>query len=280
MTRLGQILEEKRTLGRKILMIYITGGLYVERGGNRYGTLDYCAEFASRGLDCIEIGIPFSDPVMDGPIIQRASQLALEQGATVDAILQDLGRLDEIFGTSSSGQDSIGTVVMTYYNLVHQYSPERFAKRLVETRVMGTVLPDLPLCESARWLELAQQNEIAHNLLAAPTTPDEDLKEICNKSSGFVYAVGILGVTGMRDSISESGKVLAGRIKEISNRCVLVGVGVSSPEQAQGQCTMADGVIVGSAVMDRILKGDSPNEVARFVGELREAIGDEVGVSA
>jgi len=217
---------------------------------------------ASAGADAIEVGIPFSDPVMDGPIIQESSELALAAGATPQGILDVLARRE--FG--------VPLAVMTYVNLVYRFGSERFANEMVRAGVSGAILPDLPLEESEDWCAAADVAGVQTVMLAAPTTPDERLVRIVERSRGFVYAVGLLGITGERESLAASAKVIAKRLKDVTDLPVLVGVGISTPEQAVEVCEVADGVIVGSAIVRRVLETGSPESVGELVGSFRDAL--------
>jgi tryptophan synthase alpha chain len=206
--------------------------------------------------------VPFSDPVMDGPVIQAASERALASGATPSSILTELRTLDA----------GIPLAVMTYYNIAFHMGHERFARSLRDAGVAAAILPDLPLDEAGPWCAVADEAGVETVLLAAPTTPDDRLGAICERSRGFVYAVGLLGVTGERTALAESAKVMAKRLKAVTDKPVLVGIGVSNAEQAVEVCDVADGVVVGSAVVRRMLEGDGPAGVGAFVASLREGL--------
>ena len=246
-------LRAKRDAGRKLLVPYVTGGYP--------GWPDAIRAAAASGADAVEIGVPFSDPVMDGPVIQQASQAALEDGATPTSVLDEVRRLDV----------EIPLVVMTYYNLVHHEGHRRFAHRLVEAGVSGCILPDLPLEESEPWTRAADHEGVETIMLAAPTAPDERLPRVVARSRGFVYSVGLLGVTGERASLAETATDLAGRLKAITDLPVLVGVGVSNAEQARQATRVADGVIQGASVVRRLMDG-GPDAVGRYVAEVRSSI--------
>lgn len=250
---LATTLRARRDAGHKLLVPYITGGYP--------GWQDAIRACAANGADAVEIGIPFSDPVMDGPVIQQASQAALDGGATPQSILEEVPRLDV----------EIPLVVMTYYNVVHHEGSVRFAERLAAAGVTGCILPDLPLEESAEWCEAADGAGVATIMLAAPTAPDERLPLITARTRGFVYSVGLLGVTGERDSLAETATALAGRLKSVTDTPVLVGVGVSNAEQAATACRVADGVIQGASMVRRLIES-GPDEVGRYVAEVRSAI--------
>ena len=246
--------REKRAAGCKLLAPYITGG-YV-------GWQDAVRAAAAAGADTIEIGIPFSDPVMDGPVIQRASQAALEAGATPVSILQDVRSLDV----------SIPLTVMTYYNTVHHAGHERFAAQLASAGIAAAIVPDLPLEESGPWCAAADAAGIETVMLAAPTAPDSRLPMVVARARGFVYSVGLLGVTGERDALANTAAELARRLKAVTDVPVLIGVGVSNAQQAREACEVADGVVMGASVMRRLIEG-GPDAVGDFVGDVRSAIG-------
>ena len=243
----------KRAAGRKLLVPYITGGLP--------GWQDAVRAAAAAGADAIEIGIPFSDPVMDGPIIQQASQAALDAGATPVSILQDARSLDV----------SIPLAVMTYYNTVHHAGHERFAAQLADAGIVAAIVPDLPLEEAGPWCTAADAAGIETVMLAAPTAPDERLPRVAARARGFLYSVGLLGVTGERDTLALTAATLARRLKAITEVPVLIGVGVSNAVQAREACEVADGVVMGASVVRRLLEGGA-DAVGEFVAEVRAAI--------
>ncbi len=243
----------KRANGRKLLVPYITGGLP--------GWQDAVRAAADAGADAVEIGIPFSDPVMDGPVIQQSSQTALEAGATPLTILDEARHLDV----------DIPLAVMTYYNTVHHAGHRRFAQQLVAAGVVAAIVPDLPLEESGPWCDAADAFGIETVMLAAPTAPDARLPLVVARARGFVYSVGLLGVTGERDRLAETATRLAGRLKALTDVPVLVGVGVSNAAQAHEAVRVADGVVQGASVMRRFLEHGAEG-VGDYVGEVRRAI--------
>jgi tryptophan synthase alpha chain len=252
---LETVLRSRRSAGRKLLVPYVTGGLGTEWP-------EVVRAVADAGADAIEIGIPFSDPVMDGPVIQAASEQALAAGATPGGILDELAKVDA----------GVPLAVMTYYNIAFRMGLERFAHTLAASGVAAAILPDLPLEEVGPWAVRADEAGVETVLLAAPTAPDERLPRVCARARGFVYAVGLLGVTGERDALAASALVIAKRLKAVTDKPVLVGVGVSSPSQAVEICTEADGVVIGSALMRRLLDGEGPLGAAAFIGSVRRAL--------
>jgi len=252
---LESTLRARRDSGRKLLVPYVTGGL-----GSDW--LDVVRAYAANGADAIEIGLPFSDPVMDGPTIQAASQRALDQGANPVSIINALGSVDV----------DVPLVVMTYYNVVFRSGHRRFAATLDANGVAGAIVPDLPLEELEDWARAADEGGVETVLLASPVTPDDRLARLVARSRGFIYGVGLMGVTGERDAVAASAMVIARRLKAITDLPVVIGFGVSTPSHAAELATEADGVVVASALMRKLLDGAGPNELGTMVAELRGAL--------
>ena len=248
-------MRESVRKGRKLLVTYVTGGL----GPDWTVALE---AMVAAGADAVEIGIPFSDPVMDGPTIQEASVRALSAGATPASILDQL----------SAVEAGVPLVAMTYYNLAYRAGHHRFARMLVEAGVRGAILPDLPLEESTAWEEEAHGAGVETVLLAAPVTPDDRLTAICMRSRGFVYGVNLMGVTGERATLAGSASVLARRLKAFTDKPVVMGFGISTPAQAVEAAAEADGVVVASALMRLMLDGKGPAAVGDAVAEFRAAL--------
>jgi len=172
---------------------------------------------------------------------------------------------------------SIPLLVMTYYNVVAHAGTDRFAARLADAGIDGAIVPDLPLDELDGWGDAADAAGVETVLLAAPTTPDARLRAICERSHGFVYGVSLLGVTGERARLADEAVEMGRRCKATTDMPVLLGVGISTPEQAVAAARAADGVIVGSALVRRVLTGGGPDEAARYVTELRTALDTAAG---
>jgi tryptophan synthase alpha chain len=248
-------LRAQRERGRKLLVPYVTGGM----DDDWMVTLE---GLAGAGADAIEVGIPFSDPMIDGPVVQEASLRALARGTTPESILADLTHLDV----------GVPLVAMTYYNLIYRAGHERMAGLLAEAGVSGAIIPDLPLEELGPWAEAADAAGVATVLLVAPSTPPARIEAICRRSRGFVYGVGRMGVTGEQATLADSAREVASRIGAVTDVPVCIGIGVSSPEQAATVCEVADGVVVGSALVRRLLEGEGPIGAATFVSSLRRAL--------
>lgn len=254
MTGLEAHLREQRTAGRKLLVPYVTGGLANWKEAIRSAV--------AAGADAVEVGIPFSDPVMDGPVIQEASQRALVAGATPQGIISQIPSLDV----------QVPIVVMLYYNTVFRAGHERFAAMCRDNGVSGAIVPDLPLEESGPWCDAADAAGVETVMLAAPTAPDARLPRIAERARGFVYAVGLLGITGERSALANTATDIARRVKSVTDKPVLVGVGVSNAEQAHEACKVADGVIQGASVVRRLMES-GPDAVGEYIAEVRSAIG-------
>jgi len=252
---LEQVLRERRERGQKLLVPYVTGGYADE-------WLDVVRAVAAAGADAIEVGLPFSDPVMDGPVIQEASVRALERGTTPAGVIAALAGADI----------GIPIAVMSYVNPIVHLGYRRTALSLAASHIAGAIVPDLPLDEADEWREEAAAAGVDAVQLVAPTTTDDRLARVCEEARGFVYAVGLLGVTGERGAVADSAILLAKRAKLITDTPVLVGVGISTPEQAAEVSAVADGVIVGSALVRRLLEGEGPSGAAAFVQALRQGL--------
>ena len=247
-------LRSSRDAGRKLLVPYVTGGI-------TDNWTEVVEAVVAAGADAVEIGIPFSDPVMDGPTIQEASQRALLGGATPTGIIDALGKLDV----------GVPLVAMTYYNIVFRTGHRRFARLLADNGVGGAVVPDVPLEELLDWSRAADDAGVATVLLAAPVTPEDRLARICERSRGFVYGVSVMGVTGERTALAQSANVLAKRLKATTDKPVLIGFGVSTPQHAVELASESDGVITASVLMRKLLDGGKADDVAALVAAMRKA---------
>jgi tryptophan synthase alpha chain len=241
--------------GGKALVPYVTAGITTN-------WTEYLHAYASAGADAIEVGLPFSDPMLDGATVQEASDRALSRGTTIAAVLAAL----------SATKVDVPLVAFTYANLVFRAGPDAFCRRLADAGVTGLIVPDLPVDEVAPVERAAAAAGIALSLLVAPVTPDDRLAEIGARSRGFVYAVSLMGTTGERTSVDTAAGRLAARAKAATDRPVLVGFGISTPSQAATAAQSCDGVVVGSALMRRVLDGAGPADLADDVRALRKAL--------
>lgn len=240
-------------------MPYLMGGFPDLETSRRIGEAA-----AAAGADMLELGIPFSDPLADGPVIHAAATSALAAGASVAAVLEVAAALSPLLPVS----------VMTYVNLVFASGVERFLERLAERQVSGLIVPDLPLEEADEIAAAAQAVGVALVPLVAPTTPDERLARIGARAHGFIYVVSVTGTTGERSSPAGSQAALLRRARAHSALPVVLGFGISTPAQAAAAADAgADGVIVGSRLVRAAgEERDAPAAVGRLVGEFAAAL--------
>lgn len=252
MTELARALESAREK-RKLLVPYVMGGI-----PDRDSFADVL-EAVGEHADAIEIGLPFSDPLMDGPVIAAAGERAIEEGTgPLDAL--DLAR------------DATATrVAMTYYNPIHRTGERSFCKHAASCGFAGLIVPDLPLEESGSLRSACADEGLAWVPLVAPTSPPERVARIVESATGFVYAVSTLGVTGTRDSLSERAASVVERVRDATDAVVLVGIGVSTADQARDAAATADGVVIGSAVVRRVVD-EGPASAASFLADVRSAL--------
>jgi tryptophan synthase alpha chain len=214
------------------------------------------------GADAVEVGIPFSDPMMDGPVIQEASIRALARGTTPQVVIDGV----------ASASVGVPVAVMTYYNLVFRAGHHRMARSLAAAGIAAAIVPDLPLEELTPWAEEADAAGVETVLMVAPSTPGERVGRICERCRGFVYAVARMGVTGERAALGGDASAVVARVRAATDLPVCVGIGVSTAGQAVEVCRVADGAVVGSALVRRLVDGGRAEEAAAFVGELRAAL--------
>ena len=242
--------------GGRCFVPYVTGGL---------PGVDAALLQALRdaGADAIEVGVPFSDPVMDGGVVQEASAAALAAGARPTDILAmiDKAALD------------VPVAVMTYVNPVFRHGIDSFLGEAREAGVAATIVPDLPVDEAGEWIERSRAHGIQTVFLAAPGTAAQRLRAVADASQGFVYCVATYGVTGARDELAGTARDVVGALRPLTDTPLLVGVGIATPEQAEAASAFADGVIVGSALMAPMLHGDAEGTVA-LAAAFRQRIPD------
>jgi len=243
-TALDDLFVKVRSENRAALIAYIPAGFPSVEGCKKV-----IQAFVDGGVDAIEIGFPYSDPVMDGPTIQAAADQALAQGTGAR----------EVFDALKTASDhGVAAVVMTYWNPIEKYGVEKFAQAIVDNGGSGVITPDLTIEESGTWRAAVAKTGINPIYVVAPSTTNERLPLVTAQCGGFVYAASLMGVTGARATVSTGAPDLVERIRTTTGLPVSVGLGVSTREQAKGVAAYADGVIVGSAFIKAIL--DAPDE--------------------
>ncbi|MEV6596502.1 tryptophan synthase subunit alpha [Actinoplanes sp. NPDC051346] len=253
-------LRAARDHGRAILVPYVTGGVTAD-------WTDYLLAYQEAGADAIEIGLPFSDPMLDGATIQRASDQALARGTTVAGILADLAAV--------RGRVRVPLIAMTYANLVVRAGARAFCELLAGAGIRGLIVPDVPVDELGEFAQAAEAAGVEMILLVAPSTEPGRLREICDRSRGFVYAVSVMGTTGERDTLADTAAALAAAVRAVSDRPVLIGFGVSSAAHAVQAARMADGAVMASSLMRKVLDGATPAEVGRDLAAVRRELDRE-----
>ncbi len=246
-----------RGAGRPILVTYVTGGI-------RDDWTDLLAAMIDAGADAVEIGLPFSDPMLDGPIIQQASAAAIARGAAQAAILEQLGK------RTGSG---VPLIAMAYANHVYRRGPASYCRALADAGIRGTIVPDLPVSEAGDYLSAAQAAGLDATLMVTPATPDEQIRLIAGRSHGFLYVMSVMATTGpARDRDDTSGWAVADRARHHTQRPVLIGFGIDTSCRAAAAARRADGVVVASALMRQVLDGATASDISRAVADLRAAV--------
>ncbi len=256
MGRIEKIFKELKKEGRKALIPYIMSG-----DPSLDVTEKILLDLEEAGADLVELGVPFTDPLADGPTIQRASERSLKQGTTLRKVLNLVRKVRK--------RTLIPVILMTYYNPVFKMGITEFFKRAADSGVDGVIIPDLIPDEAEDYIHTAREYNIDTIFLLAPTSTEERIKRVIRASTGFVYFVSITGVTGARLIMDRMMRETLNRVKTLSKIPVAVGFGVSNPQEARAVSRLADGVIVGSAIVRLIEQG---KDIKRFVKGLKEAI--------
>ena len=254
-------IEQVNAQGRAALLAYLPLGFpTVEKSIQAAKTL------VDNGVDVIELGFPYSDPGMDGPVIQRAGAIALEQGT----------HLEDLFAAVREiGSTGAPVVTMTYWNPVNWFGVDRFAQEFSAAGGSGLITPDLPPEEAQEWIEASKQQDLERIFLVAPSSTDDRLRKIAAASNGWVYAASTMGVTGKRDKLDDSARELVERARAEGAEVVCVEVGVYTADQARTVGRYANGVIVGSAFVDLLFEADwdvALDRVAKLASALRGAL--------
>jgi tryptophan synthase alpha chain len=265
-SRLDDTLTAARAENRAVLVGYLPAGYPSVQGG-----IDAIVAMVRGGVDVVEIGLPYSDPLMDGPTIQRAVEAALQHGTTTDDVLTT------VRGVAATGAP---TLVMTYWNPIERYGVRRFADAMVEAGGAGLITPDLTPDEAGTepsdWLGASDATGLGRVFLVAPSSTEDRIRWTAEQCRGFVYAASTMGVTGARDTVGTTARTLVARVRAVSpESAVCVGLGVSNGRQAAEVAHFADGVIVGSALVRCLL--DSPDaagiaSLARLTAELVDGV--------
>lgn len=260
MSRIAETFARLRAERQRALIPFVVAG-----DPDLDTTLDILRTLARAGADLIELGVPFSDPIADGPINQRAAQRALAMGVGLTDVLALVGK--------ARADVRQPMVLLSYYNPILQYGLRRFCIDALSSGVDGVVIPDLPPDESEELLAAARPRKLDTIFLLAPTSTGDRIRFVAERSTGFIYCVSLTGVTGTRDRLPEDIRDLVRRIKSVTPLPVCVGFGISTPDHARQIAEIADGVIVGSAIVSLLETPERRLErLKAFVGDLRRAI--------
>jgi len=248
------VLAKTREQGRAALVGYLPVGF-----PDLPGSIDAMVAMVESGVDIVEIGVPYTDPLMDGPVIAHAADVALQNGT----------RLADIFTAVRAVADAgAPALVMTYWNPVLRYGVDRFAQDLATAGGAGLITPDLIPDEGAQWIVAAERNDLDHVFLVAPSSTPQRLRSTTASCTGFVYAASSMGVTGARASVGDAAEVLVTRTRQMTDTPICVGLGVSTGDQAAQVAAFADGVIVGSALVRCLADAGSPADGLNAIREL------------
>lgn len=259
--RIDETFARLRGAGRAALMPYLTMGY-----PQFESALELAPALVEAGADLIELGVPFSDPLADGATIQAAAQRALENGMTL------AGCLEQAAALRASGIE-VPLVLMGYYNPILQMGPAEFARRAADAGIDGLIVPDLPPEEAGELQAALRGTNLALVFLLPPTADEARVRDVAQRSFGFVYLVSLTGVTGARDRLPADLEAFVGRVRRVTDRPLAVGFGIGTPAQAAQVARIADGVIVGSALIRALGESAAPVEAARaFVAGLRAAM--------
>jgi tryptophan synthase alpha chain len=226
-------------------------------------TVEVALDLEAGGADVLELGVPFSDPLADGPVIQRASERALGRGTTLAAVLETVKRIRQ--------RSELPVVLFSYANPLLRYGLERLARDARAAGVDGVLVTDLPPEEAGEWLRIAREADLDTVFLAAPTSSDERLERVAEATRGFVYAISRTGVTGEKEALSGDARPLVARLRALTQTPIALGFGISTPEQVRAAAAVADGVVVGSALV-RFLEEQPDGDVAERVRWLKSAL--------
>ena len=258
MSRIAERFAQRRAEGRPAFVGFVTAGdPSLER------TVELAAELDGVGVDVLELGVPFSDPIADGPVIQRACERALGRGVTLARVLDAVRQIRR--------RSELPLVLFSYANPLFHYGAERLTGEARDAGVDGVLVTDLPPEEADGWLAAARAAGLDTVFLAAPTSPDERLRRVAAASRGFVYAISRTGVTGERDALSDDARPLVGRLKQLTKEPVALGFGIGTPEQVKAAGEVADGVVVGSALV-RYLEEHPQGDLGAQVRWLKSAL--------
>lgn len=254
MTSLKETFTKAKSENRAVLIAYLPAGF-----PSLDGSIQIINEMFKNGVDVIEVGVPYSDPLMDGPVIQEAVDIALNHKTGIKEVMHVVKKV--------SGNNK-PVLTMSYWSPIEKWGINKYVEEFKNSGGNGVITPDLPPDESDEWIDETDKQHVDRIFVVAPSTSEERLKLVSSKVTGFVYAASLMGVTGTRNQISQSAETLVTRLRKVTDLPVAVGLGVSTPEQAKQVAKYADGVIVGSAFIKLILQTKDLSKSVGAIGQL------------
>ena len=256
---LAQVFARAKSENRAALIGYMPAGFPTLEGSK-----ELIRALIAGGVDIVEVGFAYSDPVMDGAIIQEAAEIALRNKTGAKEVLEVVSGV------------SVPSLVMSYWNPIERFGVKEFTKALASAGGVGVITPDLTIEESGDWIDETERNDLHRVYVVAPSTDDSRLAKVTDKCSGFIYAASLMGVTGARNSLADSASELVARLRKVTDLPIAVGLGVSTAEQAADVAKFADGVIVGSAFIKLVLQAPDIAQACKSVTLLARELSDGV----
>lgn len=254
MNQVQEAFDNARTANRAALIAYLPAGF-----PDKKKSIEILQTILENGADLVEVGLPYSDPLMDGPIIQQAVEISLEQKTSIDDCFEVVEQVAQL---------NKPVLIMSYYSPIDKYGVKKFVGNFAKAKGAGVITPDLTVEEAEEWLQETNQNGVSRVFVVAPSNSKERLGRVIKEVDGFVYAASLMGVTGTRDTLSKDAKNLVKELREITSLPIAVGLGVSTPEMAKEISSFADGVIVGSAFVRILLENSDFQEAKKLIAEL------------
>ncbi|NBV95283.1 MAG: tryptophan synthase subunit alpha [Actinobacteria bacterium] len=259
---LSDLFTKTKSENRAALIGYLPAGY-----PNKSDSIEYIKAMIAGGVDAIEVGFPYSDPVMDGPVIQQASEISLQNKVKADDVLRLQSEVAKV---------NVPAIVMSYWNPIEKYGVAEFLQLMQKNHGAAVITPDLTIDESTEWISQCRKFDINSIFVVAPNTSDARLEQVTKLCTGFIYAASIMGVTGTRNVVSNQAQQLVNRIRKFSELPVAVGLGVSNRDQAKEVAKYADGVIVGSAFVKLILENTNKDQALTKVKQLAKELSEGV----
>lgn len=256
MSRIAETFKSLKKNGKKAMIAYIMAGDPTIKA-----TESYIMDLSSSGADIIELGVPFTDPLADGPTIQRAAERALQQGVTLQEVIACVSRVRERVNTP--------LILMTYYNPVFKLGIKHFVSRAVKAGVDGVIVPDLIPDEAGDLIASSRKHKLDTIFLLAPTSTSDRIHRVARASTGFIYYVSITGITGSSLSFNDKMKSTLGLIRRSTSKPTVVGFGISNPAEASTAASLSDGIVIGSAIVKRIAEG---SDIKDFVKNIKRVL--------